>query len=106
VQNGVSTLSGQSSWTVDVDEGMTPGDSSDDVYTITGADQGVSSQVSQISASSIVVKPGCRLNPVGGSATIQKVSATSIVQSRISFHEACDGKADVDGESVAVDFLH
>ncbi len=106
VQSGVSTLSAQSSWTVDVDQATTAGDPSDDVYTITGADQGVSGQVSQISANGIVVKPSCRLNPVAGRATIQKVSATSIIQSTVTFHDACDGKADVDGQSVALDFLH
>jgi hypothetical protein len=106
VQSGVSTLSGQSSWTVDVDQAMTPGDPSDDIYTITGTDQGVSSQVSQISASNVVVKPSCRKNPVGGSATIQKVSTVSIVQSTVRFHDACDGQAEVDGQSVTLDFLH
>jgi hypothetical protein len=106
VQSGVSTLSGQSSWTVDVDFANTPDDPSDDIYHVTGADQGVSTQVAQISANEIVVDPSCRKNPISGSATIQKVSTTSIIQSRVSFHSACDGKADVDGDSVALDFLH
>jgi hypothetical protein len=106
VQSGVSTLSGQSSWTVDIDQNMTPDDPSDDIYHITGADQGVSGQVEQISANGIVVDPSCRKNPIAGSATVQKVSATSIVQATVTFHSACDGKADSNGSSVTLDFLH
>jgi hypothetical protein len=105
VQSGIETLSAQSSWTVDVDLGMTPDDPSDDTYTIAGTDQGVSGQVSQISANGVVVKPSCRLNPVAGSATIQKVSTVTIVQATVNFHSVCDGRAEVDGQSMALDFL-
>ena len=64
VQSGISTLSGQSSWDVTADLNNTPGDPSDDTYTVSGTDQGVSSQVSQISASDVVIKPTCQLTPV------------------------------------------
>src|SRR5262249_47037326 len=80
VQNGVSTLSSQSSWTVNVDGAGTPDDPFDDIYNIDGTDQGVSSQVTQVSASGVIVNPSCRKNPIGGSATIQKVSTLTIVQ--------------------------
>ncbi len=109
VAAGAGTLDAQSSWTVDVDEAAPADDPSDDSYTISGSDQGVSSQVSQLNASGVIVQPSCRLNPVGGSATIQKVSTLSIVQSTVSFHAACDGRADVtdsgSSHSVTLDFL-
>ena len=109
VKSGASTLGAQSSWTVDVDLNGTPGDPSDDSYTISGTDQGVSGSVSQLSATGVVVQPACRLNPVAGSATIQKVSTFDIEQSTVNFHAACDGKADVtdsgSAHAVTLDFF-
>jgi len=92
---------GQSSWTVDVDEKMTPGDPSDDSYTINGAQQGVSAgsgaQVAQVSLTTVVLDPSCRANPVSGMAVIQNVGTASLQQTVVKFHAACDGKVDVNG---------
>ena len=99
------TLGAQSSWTVEVDGAATPEDPSDDIFTISGVDQGVSTQVSQISASGVVIDPSCRKNPIAGTATVQKVSGFSIVNATVRFHQACDGKADVNGAAVSMEFL-
>jgi hypothetical protein len=101
VTNG-ATLAAQSAWTVDVDEKMTPGDPSDDVYTINGAHQGVSTgggaDVAQVTLTSVVVDASCRHNPIAGTGIIQRVGTSSIVQEiGITFHSSCDGKADVRG---------
>jgi hypothetical protein len=106
VQAGVRTLSAQSSWHVEAGFNNTPDVPADDDYFIRGTDQSVSSQVLQVSTSDIPVLASCRRNPTGGTATLQKVSATSIVQTQVRFHQECDGKADADGQSIALDFLH
>jgi hypothetical protein len=52
------------------------------------------------------VDPSCHLNPISGSATLQKVSTITIVQDTVTFHAACDGKADISsGGSVSLNFL-
>jgi len=92
---------GQSSWTVDVDDKGTPGDPSDDVYTINGAQQGVAAgsgaQVSQVSLTTVVLDPSCRQNPVSGMGVIQQVGSSSLEETVLTFHAACDGKVDVKG---------
>jgi hypothetical protein len=92
---------GQSSWTVDVDGKMTPGDPSDDVYTLNGAQQGVAAgqgaEVAQVALTTVVLDASCRQNPVSGMATIQKVGTTSLQETVVKFHAACDGKVDVQG---------
>ncbi len=100
VTNG-ATLAAQSSWTVDVDEKMTPSDPSDDVYTIDGGQQGVSAgggaDVAQVTLTSVVLDPSCRTNPVSGTAVIQEVGTSSLEEVLVTFHGACDGKANVKG---------
>jgi hypothetical protein len=104
--SGVDTV-GQSSWTVTIDLNNTPGDPSDDKYTVTGANQGVSTGVSQLSVSNVVVDPSCQKNPVSGTATVQNVSAFNLEDDILNFHSACDGKADSTiGGSITLDFLH
>ena len=92
---------GQSSWTVDVDDKGTPGDPSDDVYTVNGAQQGVAAgsgaQVAQVSLTTVVLDPSCRKNPVSGMGVIQDVGTSSLQQTVVTFHAACDGKVDVKG---------
>jgi hypothetical protein len=92
---------GQSSWTVEVDQKSTPGDPSDDVYTLTGAQQGVSAgtgaQVAQVSLTSVVLDPSCRSNPVSGMGVIQQVGTATLQETIVNFHAACDGKVDVKG---------
>ncbi|HEX9104248.1 MAG TPA: hypothetical protein VF997_18690 [Polyangia bacterium] len=92
---------GQSSWTVDVDGKGTPGDPSDDVYTINGASQGAAAgsgaQVTQVSLTTVVLDPSCRKNPIAGMGVIQQVGSASLGEVVASFHAACDGKVDVAG---------
>jgi hypothetical protein len=92
---------GQSSWTVDVDGKMTPGDPSDDAYTINGAQQGVAAgqgaQVAQVALTTVLLDPSCRQNPVSGMGTIQQVGTASLQETIVTFHAACDGKVDVKG---------
>ena len=100
VTNG-ATLAGQSAWTVDVDEKMTPGDPSDDVYTLNGGTQsanvGSGAQVAQVSLTTVVFDPSCRSNPVSGMGVIQQVGTSSLEEVVVTFHSACDGKVDVKG---------
>jgi len=92
---------GQSSWTVDVDGKGTPGDPSDDVYTINGASQGAAAgqgaQVTQVSLTTVVLDPSCRKNPIAGMGVIQNVGSSSLGEVVARFHAACDGKVDVAG---------
>ncbi len=96
-----ATLAAQSSWTVDVDEKMTPMDPSDDVYTVNGAQQGAGAgsgaDVAQVTLTNVVFDPSCRANPVAGMGVIQRVGTASIAQDLVTFHAACDGKCDVAG---------
>ena len=92
---------GQSSWTVDVDNKMTPGDPSDDVYTINGAQQGATAgsgaTVAQVALTTVVLDPSCRANPTAGMGTIQVVGSSTLQETVVTFHAACDGKVDVKG---------
>ncbi len=93
-----ATLAAQSSWTVDVDQKGTPGDPSDDVYTVAGAQQGASTGATgQVTLTGVVLDPSCRQNPVAGMAVSQQVSGSSIEDDVVTFHAACDGKVDVKG---------
>jgi hypothetical protein len=92
---------GQSSWTVDVDDKGTPGDPSDDVYTLNGASQGVAAgegaQVTQVSLTTVVLDPSCRKNPIAGMGVIQDAGTSSLGEVVAKFHAKCDGKVDVAG---------
>ena len=92
---------GQSSWTVDVDGKDTPGDPSDDVYTINGASQGAAAgqgaQVTQVSLTTVVLDPLCRKNPIAGMGVIQNVGSSSLGEVVARFHAKCDGRVDVAG---------
>ena len=100
VSNG-ATLAGQSAWTVLVDEKMTPGDPSDDVYTLSGGTQsanvGSGAQVAQVSLTDVVIDASCRANPVSGMGVIQEVGTSSLEEVVVTFHSKCDGKVDVKG---------
>lgn len=93
-----TALAAQSSWTVSIDDHGTPGDLTDDVYTLSGAQQGAgTSQTGQVTLTGVVMDPACRKNPIAGSAIIQEVSSSSIEQDTVRFHAACDGRVDVGG---------
>jgi hypothetical protein len=92
-----ATLAAQSAWTVTVDTRGTA-DPSDDVYDVTGSQQGASSSGGgQVAITGAVLDPACRKNPIAGSAIIQQVGSASIQEDSITFHAACDGNADVVG---------
>lgn len=92
---------GQSSWTVGVDDATTPGDPADDVYTIDGAAQGAAAAsgaaVTQVSLTKVVLDPSCRANPIAGMGLIEQVGSSTLQETAVTFHAACDGKADVKG---------
>jgi hypothetical protein len=98
--SGASALTASSSWTVSVD-GTDPASMR---YTVSGADQQAGLGAKQTSLTNVVLDPACRANPVSGSAIIQDVSLTSIKNVQIQFHAACDGKAEVDGRSMLLDY--
>ncbi|HNN98603.1 MAG TPA: hypothetical protein PKI03_40340 [Pseudomonadota bacterium] len=91
---------GSQSWTVVVNTKGTA-DPSDDILTVdatgasAGAGLGASARVAKINGA--ILDPGCRTNPVGGSAEITQVSTFVPTITKIQFHAACDGKAEVDG---------
>jgi len=95
---GAAALAAQSTLTVDVDQAGTPGDPSDDVYTVDVTQQNVTGGgTKQLTISNARIDPSCRLSPVAGQATLQEVSGFSVRQEVLRFHAACDGKADVTG---------
>jgi hypothetical protein len=96
---GASALAAQSTWNVSLDGSKR--------YTISGTQQAGSGggAASQLNVSGVVLDPACTLNPVAGSATIQDVGGLSVSQANITFHSACDGKAQADGTPVNVDFF-
>jgi len=93
-----NTLAAQQSWTVTVD-GKGSDDPTDDVITIDGVGQAAGYGADDVSVSGAQLTPACRLNPVAGTASVQKVSLTDITQDEITFHATCDGKADVRGST-------
>ncbi len=99
---------GSQSWTVVVNTKGTA-DPSDDVLTVdaTGASGGAgvlaSARVASIKGA--VLDPGCRLNPIAGSADITQVSGFVPTITKIQFHAACDGKVEVDGASQDLQLL-
>lgn len=99
---------GSQSWSVVVNTKGTP-DPSDDVLTIdaTSASGGAgllgSARVASIKGA--VLDPGCRLNPIAGSADITQVSGIVPTITKIQFHAACDGKAEVDGSTQDLQLL-
>lgn len=104
---GNTTLAAQSTWTIEIQTSGTPDDPSDDILTIDGIQQSVAgNDTSQLTVSSAVLDPACRLNPISGSAIIQEVGGLSVSQQFIEFHAACDGTAEgLLGGSIELNFL-
>ena len=96
----------QAGWTVRVDTGTTPGNTSDDRMEISGGQQVVvGSNVTQVALAGVVISADCKLNPTAGSARlIEKVSDSSGAVTTLQFHRACDGTADV-AVSVGIDHI-
>lgn len=69
----------------------------DDIFSITGARQTVVDDVArQVAVTDVVFDPGCRENPVAGEAVIQAAGEDEVSVVTLGFHEACDGRADLD----------
>ena len=96
---------GLDAWVVNVDQAGTPGDFSDDSYTIAGAGEYVgagpdSAAVMQLAMGKTVMTPACTLNPVGGAALINEIDASSsklpvVATAALTFNPVCDGRAKV-----------
>lgn len=87
----------QAGWTVKVDTGTTPGDTSDDSMEISGAQQYiVDANVTQVALTGVVISADCQLNPTAGSAVIEQAGDSSGQVTTLRFHATCDGTADVD----------
>lgn len=117
VSSGEQVNASQSAWSIDVDTRGTLTDVTDDMATISGARQVVQgASVQQVTLSGVVMDAQCRKNPIDGSATVSNTGIGSISTTIVSFHSACDGKADVQmsvgtgqsgsGSTIAIDLLN
>ena len=94
------------SWTVAVDNKGTA-DPNDDLLTIdsTSVSAGGFSGARVANVNGVVLDPSCRQNPTAGSADITQVSGGIVpvpTITKIKFHAACDGQAEVDGSTATL----
>jgi hypothetical protein len=87
----------QSSWVVQVDTAGTAENPADDRINVSGTYQRVDGTVLQAALTNVVVAGTCGLNPIAGTALIEHVGSgnSSAEVTSLSFHSACDGRADV-----------
>jgi hypothetical protein len=93
----------QQAYTVEVSLAGTPADPTDDVLDISGGNQELAASggdddaaaVSQLAIAGVRTDPGCRSNPVDGTATMNEVGDGELSQTTLQFHEDCDGEVDV-----------
>lgn len=95
----------QKAYFIDVTDGSTPTDLTDDSYSITGGGQLVeatntTAEVFQQAMINVLVSPLCNRNPLTGLALIQATGAEArkfpeLGSALLQFHDACDGMADV-----------
>jgi hypothetical protein len=97
--NGAAVFAAQANFTVN-SNGAGQG------FTVSGSDQIVSGALSnsQVSLEDVVLSPSCTENPTGGSATLQSVNGLHIQNDTITFHSACDGKVEVNGNTQPLSF--
>lgn len=98
-----------SSWTVTVDNKGTA-DPIDDLLTVdaTSANASAFGGTRVASVTGAVLDPSCRQNPIAGRADITQVSGGVVpvpTITKIQFHAACDGQAEVDGSTTALTLL-
>lgn len=103
---GAVAVGASSNWTVAVDNKGTA-DASDDLLTIdaTSANAGAFAGARVASVNAAVLDPTCRQNPTSGKADITQVSGGLVpvpTITKIQFHAACDGQAEVDGSTTAL----
>lgn len=92
----------QVAWAVDVDTAGSD-DPSDDSLAISGGDQTLfaaggatpEADVTQVAVGNAVFKAGCRKNPSSGVAAVQRAGTRGGGWVLFSFHDACDGTANV-----------
>ncbi len=92
----------QVAWVVDVDTAGTD-DPSDDSIAMSGGDQSLfaaggptpEADVTQVAVGNAAFKAGCRKNPSGGLAAVQRAGTQGGGWVLFKFHDACDGTADV-----------
>lgn len=95
-------------WSVQVDDGGTPGEIIDDTFTLNGGGQGVETSISQVSVLQLAMVDSrfsfeCSLNPVTGMAVLQEIEVSSgprstwpkLGQALIQFDSICGGKANI-----------
>jgi hypothetical protein len=83
-------------YVVDVTLGGTPSDPKDDALDISGGGQSVDgADITQVAVVGTRTDPGCRTNPVEGTATFGEVGEEGVANTTLSFHEDCDGAAEI-----------
>jgi hypothetical protein len=94
------------SWTMSVDTKGTP-DPADDVVTVDASSASASGfgGVRATTIKGVTLSPTCRNNPTAGSADITEVSGFIPKIIKIDFHAACDGKAEVNGNTQDLQLL-
>jgi hypothetical protein len=102
------SVGGSATWDVVVDTKGTA-DPADDKLTVnvssTNAAAGIGASARVIKVDDAVLDPGCRQNPISGTADITEVSGFVPKIIKIQFHAACDGKAEINGDSVDFQLL-
>jgi hypothetical protein len=105
---GYAAAGGSDSWTITVDTRGTL-EASDDQFTIdvtkAAAAAGVGGAAKVVSMSGVVLDPGCRQNPIAGKAQITEVQTLVPSIVNITFHAACDGRAEVNGKPHTLHFF-
>jgi hypothetical protein len=103
-----TAVGGSATWDVTVDTKSTP-DPADDRLTIkvtsANASSGILSSARVIKVEGAVLDPSCRQNPIAGTADITEVSGLIPKIIKIQFHSACDGMAEVNGNSTELQLL-
>lgn len=106
-EDGVAVL--EAAWVVAIDEGGSPGDTTDDTLTLQGAAQWVAAgdeeaSVKQTVLADVTLTPDCRKNPTSGGGGVQNTGADGAEDSTgpvtydlitVVFHEECDGQAEI-----------
>lgn len=96
---------GLDAWVIKVDHAGTPGDFSDNTYTVAGGGEYVgtganSAAVMQVAMGKTIMTPACTINPTGGAALINEIDASTtrlpvVATAALTFNPTCDGKAKV-----------
>jgi len=108
LQTADGTETSQKAFVIDIDVGGTPGDPSDDVWSIDGGGQKAGTNeggsrlsqsrasVQQVALADVVVDVGaCRKNPIGGTAVLNEVDDLESGAEIFAFHPECDGRIDL-----------